>query len=882
MLRKVSVAINVLRKNGFLGELQCLADNPPTLKMEDSANIKMVLQGTFKKNVLDRWKHYVEFDPLTDALQPVLTINGVKYELGIFLPTTVSPSYKDTDVEETIEIEAYDRSWLVATTTGTERVFFARGTAYMEAIEQLLVASGIALIKSTPCTDVLREDREDWDLGTDYLTIINDLLKEINYKQLWFDNTGTAIIEPIDTPMVNNIKHILDARNVTSLVRPGLSRKLDIYSIPNVFICTCNNPEKSAVLTAVSRNENDHSPLSIHRRGREIVYYENVNNVASQDALQAYADRLLFISLMSGESLSVTTSLLPDWGIGDIVSLHYLDIHALCVSHSWNMTLAAGGAMTHELEKIVYNLDPGIYGDDEDDDDDDDLLPYRPWDDDKNLPDEIRIITLPNKLVYVGDDAIDLTGIVVKAYREGSVWTNEQYPDGIIPIEELQTFFNYSDTHIQNSAYVTGKTTILQYSYNGGTITSVHEYNENCNVFMVKVHGDSYISLDEYVIIEKSSADSSFVSNCGTKKFTRIGCSNLPDSDIENSLVMPFMSYKNVYWARSGTVLTSDVHDATYTGPLMIEIMYADDADRIAHELIDEYFDNKGTGTVIVSWARPVDENILSDHFEVSVIAEAGECIEQQIDVNPGQTDKLPTKLDVGLDPVLYNRIFYDGQNINFSRYILFAWECYEDGTQAWGGKIEYEDISAIERTGRTLVETVVPAEIPELNIAHEAHGSCILRGQKGETASFYFEWIPSDENAIVYTRTEYTGVDQYSYSIVDSVVECTVISAEPGSFTDHGHVYSLQPLLDSEDLMCRFGGKQVYTGGGGHGYEEGFSLLSVEPEPSNIPYGLTTAQIWTLVHGSYNVYKDTYTVSAPRKEDGQIITGTFEITVRG
>lgn len=358
MLRKISVEIQVLRKGGFLGVLRGFPDNPPSIKMEDSGAIKTVFQGSFDKNVYNRKKQKEEFNAFTDELQPILTINDVSYKLGIFVPVSVNPSYDEVADEETLAIEAYDRAWYVQTTTGKERVYLKKGTKYIGAIESLLAASGISLIKrKTECNDVLSEDREDWDLGTDYLTIVNDLLKEINFKELWFDDTGSAVLEQITTPTVAHIQHNLDAREVTSLVHPGLSRKTDFYKTPNIFICVCDNPEKSATLKAIARNTNQYSPLSIQRRGREIVELVTVNNIASQNALQRYADQLLFDSMMTGETIEVDSNLLPGWGIGDVVSLHYKDVHALCVSRSWNMQLKAGGTMSHTLEKIVYNLD---------------------------------------------------------------------------------------------------------------------------------------------------------------------------------------------------------------------------------------------------------------------------------------------------------------------------------------------------------------------------------------------------------------------------------------------------------------------------------------------------------------------------------------------
>lgn len=57
--------------------------------------------------------------------------------------------------------------------------------------------------------------------------------------------------------------------------------------------------------------------------------------------------------------------------------------------------------------------------------------------DPENLPDEIRIISPPYKTEYKKGQKTDLTGIIVKAYKDNEVWENTRYPDGIIPPSEL-------------------------------------------------------------------------------------------------------------------------------------------------------------------------------------------------------------------------------------------------------------------------------------------------------------------------------------------------------------------------------------------------------------------------------------------------------------
>lgn len=56
----------------------------------------------------------------------------------------------------------------------------------------------------------------------------------------------------------------------------------------------------------------------------------------------------------------------------------------------------------------------------------------------QKLPNSIVVDVPPTKTVYSDGQAIDYTGMVVKAYtRSGQLWTDASHPNGIIPISEL-------------------------------------------------------------------------------------------------------------------------------------------------------------------------------------------------------------------------------------------------------------------------------------------------------------------------------------------------------------------------------------------------------------------------------------------------------------
>ena len=361
MIRHEEIRFRMMRNGIEYGELY--ARGTPTLRMQSSGEIKISLQGTFLPDAVDAKGNKVKIDWLADEIKPVLVLNGEANPLGVLMPSTVTP--KEEQGEENVELQAYDRCWRVRDNKIEGALYLTAGTAYLDAIEQLLTASGIATIIKTPSEAVLAEDRQDWETGTSYLTVVNDLLAEINYNPLWFNAQGFAVLEPASTPTAENIKHIFtgrkpDPRNRKEVemirVLPRISRKTDIYAAPNVFLCICSNADKDDGMKATAENNNPQSPLSTMRRGRRIVKEVRVNNIESQAELQAYADRLLFESMTTGEVMQVETMLQSGFGVNDVTAIQYGETLGICVEEAWTMQLTPGGTMSHELKKVVINL----------------------------------------------------------------------------------------------------------------------------------------------------------------------------------------------------------------------------------------------------------------------------------------------------------------------------------------------------------------------------------------------------------------------------------------------------------------------------------------------------------------------------------------------
>ena len=71
--------------------------------------------------------------------------------------------------------------------------------------------------------------------------------------------------------------------------------------------------------------------MSVPRRGRRIVTVRQINEVPSQEVLQDIADRAVKQSMLRTESVTVSTGILPDFGINEAVALNINGETSVCI-----------------------------------------------------------------------------------------------------------------------------------------------------------------------------------------------------------------------------------------------------------------------------------------------------------------------------------------------------------------------------------------------------------------------------------------------------------------------------------------------------------------------------------------------------------------------
>lgn len=343
MIRHSGYRCDVIRDGAVWGQLRCA--EAPRVDMNADAAITRSLTLTCAYDPGVQW--------LSDAVRPVLLLDGEAYSMGVFYPASCRESVSETG-EQLVRIDAYDRAYLLSRSRTETRLHFDAGDRYLAAVDSLLLDAGIALRRAEPSDAVLATDREDWDIGTSRLDIVNQLLSEINYAPIWFDQDGWARIEPIAAPRAENSVLVYGGTGRTvRRVRTAGTRETDAFGAANVFVAICGNPDYDEPMQAVSVNESPLSALSTVRIGQRIAEVVKVDNIASQEALQAYADNLRLQSMMRGQMVEIETPVYPGHGCRDVITLNHPALGGIWQETKWSIRLGPEGTMTHKLERVV-------------------------------------------------------------------------------------------------------------------------------------------------------------------------------------------------------------------------------------------------------------------------------------------------------------------------------------------------------------------------------------------------------------------------------------------------------------------------------------------------------------------------------------------------
>lgn len=267
------------------------------------------------------------------------------FPMGTFLLSSPARSISDTVV--TRDIEAYSKLQIYKDDKVESRWVVSRGTNVVNEVIRLLGTNRYRLPSSGL---TLAADRE-WEIGTDKLTIINDLLEVINYTSLRVSPDGYFEAEPYVLPSERAVDFAyLDDRS--SVIGRALSDDIDLFSVPNVFVRYVDNPD-AAPLRSVYVNDNPYSPTSTVSRGRRITSCEEVRDVADQTTLDEIARRDAAAASQVYSNVTFETAIMPVHGYLNTIRLHAGGVDGIYQETAWELPCAAGAMMTHTVRKVV-------------------------------------------------------------------------------------------------------------------------------------------------------------------------------------------------------------------------------------------------------------------------------------------------------------------------------------------------------------------------------------------------------------------------------------------------------------------------------------------------------------------------------------------------
>ena len=206
---------------------------------------------------------------------------------GIWLIAAPERQHKGDVTHVTIKLS--DKTDLLNSPAG-QWVTVPAGAVVTERVAAIIAAQAgeTAALTSSPST---LTHALTWKPEDTWLTVVNDLLRAINYATLWADGTGRLRVEPYVAPGDRQTAATYGFEGEQLHMRTEWSDELPLWDVPTGFAVYTEGDETTPGMSARADLPASH-PLSAAARGREVVRVESVE-ATSLSVLQGIAQRRL-------------------------------------------------------------------------------------------------------------------------------------------------------------------------------------------------------------------------------------------------------------------------------------------------------------------------------------------------------------------------------------------------------------------------------------------------------------------------------------------------------------------------------------------------------------------------------------------------------------
>lgn len=280
-----------------------------------------------------------------DRVRPYVVVEGTfRANQGVYVLTT--PSEQRGESPQTWDVVGYNLLHLLQDGPGDTYVATA-GTTYLQAVRDVLTAAGLSvplMMDGTLQATTLPATRV-WGLvdgGASWLGVIDDLLDEINYSNLWCDRDGNLRSGPYSDPSTRPSEWTFDTSDEgTNIVHQDRTVTEDVANAVNWWKFYRTNLPYQPIdgdgiyLPPVNADEGDPTNNSLGRIVRKVVGLE----AADQASLIAQGDRIVIEDQQVTRTVSLRIDPLPVQGHADVVTLIDEGVSEKLPTASWSLSL---------------------------------------------------------------------------------------------------------------------------------------------------------------------------------------------------------------------------------------------------------------------------------------------------------------------------------------------------------------------------------------------------------------------------------------------------------------------------------------------------------------------------------------------------------------
>jgi hypothetical protein len=293
-----------------------------------------------------------QFAPLIEEAKQSKKSGWVEFPLGEFLLS--SPKRVEDNGMVIREVDAYDGLVVLTDDKFDAPYTILTGTNYADAVITLLSSAGITKYNIEQTDKVTTKDIT-FEIGSEKLYAINELLRGINYESIHVDVNGyytSAYYRP-PSDRASEYDYFTDSQSV---IFGGYTEELDLFGLPNKWVVAVKEGDGPTEFTSTHTNNDPASDFSTVNRGRNIVDYREIDNAADQVTLDNYVQRIAFESMQQFGKIEFETAVMPLHDYTDVYNVYFSDLETSgkYSETSWTMPLEVGGKMKHEIRRTEF------------------------------------------------------------------------------------------------------------------------------------------------------------------------------------------------------------------------------------------------------------------------------------------------------------------------------------------------------------------------------------------------------------------------------------------------------------------------------------------------------------------------------------------------